>query len=127
MAIVGIGTDIVEIARIRSALERQPGLAKRLLSAKELAVFAVAKEPERFLAKRFAAKEAALKALGTGLQSGMSWHHIEVEHTDLGQPLLRFTAAAQARAAALAVSDQHISLSDEAHYAQAMVVLESRA
>ncbi|RUO38234.1 holo-ACP synthase [Aliidiomarina shirensis] len=126
MAIVGIGTDIVEIARIRLALQRQPALAKRLLTASEHDAFSAAKEPERYLAKRFAAKEAALKALGTGLQNGMSWQHIEVSHTSLGQPLLVFTHAAESLAKELAVSHQHLSLSDEAHYAQAMVILESR-
>lgn len=126
MAIVGIGTDIVEIERIRGALQRQPSLAKRLLTLTEYAEFTAANEPERYLAKRFAAKEAALKALGTGLQNGMSWQHIEIGHTDLGQPLIVFRQAADALAKELLVSHHHLSVSDEAHYAQAVVVLESR-
>ena len=126
MAIVGIGTDIVEIERIRVALKRQPALAKRLLTQPELAEFIATKEPERYLAKRFAAKEAALKALGTGLQNGMSWRHIEIAHTELGQPLLIFTQAAEQLAIELSVNHKHLSLSDEAHYAQAMVILEHR-
>ena len=125
MAIVGIGTDIVEIVRIEQALQRQPGLVKRLLTDNEQAEFANAKQPGRFLAKRFAAKEAGLKALGIGLQNGMSWQHLEIGHTPLGQPLLHFSGAAQERAVQLQVANSHLSLSDEAHYAQAMVVLES--
>ncbi|EGN75685.1 phosphopantetheinyl protein transferase [Idiomarina sp. A28L] len=126
MAIVGIGTDIVEIERIRRALQRQPGLAKRLLTPTEHKEFIAASEPERYLAKRFAAKEAALKALGTGLQNGMSWQHIEIGHTSLGQPLLVFMQVADTLAKELLISHHHLSLSDEAHYAQAMVVLECR-
>ena len=125
MAIVGIGTDIVEIERIEQAIQRQPGLVKRLLTVNEQVAFADAKHPERFLAKRFAAKEAGLKALGIGLQNGMSWQHLEIGHTPLGQPLLTFSGAAKERASQLQVSHSHLSLSDEAHYAQAMVVLES--
>ena len=68
MAIIGIGTDIVEIARIRAQRERiGDKLAKRILTDAEYAVYLQSSLPERFLAKRFAAKEAAAKALGTGI------------------------------------------------------------
>lgn len=124
MAIVGVGTDIVEIARIRQALARQPALAKRLLTANEQALMAAAKQPERYLAKRFAAKEAALKALGTGLQNGLSWQHIEISNNELGRPVLSFSAQALALASSLGVTQTHVSLSDEVDYAQAFVILE---
>ncbi|TRW49604.1 holo-ACP synthase [Aliidiomarina halalkaliphila] len=125
MAILGIGTDIIEIARIQAALERQPGFAQRVLTTDELAEMESVRFPERFLAKRFAAKEAALKALGTGLAQGIRWQDIEIGHTESGQPTLHFSGEAENRAKQLGVLYQHISLSDEAHYAQAMVVLES--
>lgn len=125
MAIVGIGTDIIEIARIQAAFERQPGFAQRVLTTDELAEMDNARFPERFLAKRFAAKEATLKALGTGLAQGLRWHDIEIGHTQSGQPTLNLSGSAKLRAEQLGVLRQHISLSDEAHYAQAMVVLES--
>ena len=65
--IAGFGTDIVEVARIEQALDRTPALARRILTPAELDVFSAAREPARFLAKRFAAKEACVKALGTGI------------------------------------------------------------
>ncbi|MCH8491777.1 MAG: holo-ACP synthase [Idiomarina sp.] len=125
MAIAGIGTDIVEIARIEKAVARQPRLVTRLLTEAEQQAYAVATHPVRYLAKRFAAKEAALKALGTGLQNGLSWQHIEISNTPLGQPRLTFSGVAEQRAKELQVHAIHLSLSDEANYAQAMVVLES--
>lgn len=125
MAIVGIGTDIVEISRIENAVARQPRLVQRLLTAAEQQTYADVTHPVRYLAKRFAAKEAALKALGTGLQNGLSWQHIEISNTSLGQPTLSFSGVAKQRANELQVHAIHLSLSDEAHYAQAMVVLES--
>ncbi|MCH8501760.1 MAG: holo-ACP synthase [Aliidiomarina sp.] len=124
MAIIGVGTDIVEIARLRQALERQPALAQRLLTSREQALMLASKQPERYLAKRFAAKEAALKALGTGLQNGLSWQHIEISNDALGRPLLAFSENALALADSLGVTQAHVSLSDEVDYAQAFVILE---
>ncbi|WP_194755804.1 holo-ACP synthase [Aliidiomarina indica] len=125
MAILGIGTDIIEIARIKAAMEKQPGFAQRVLTDNEMAEMDAVRFPERFLAKRFAAKEAALKALGTGLAQGIRWQELEIGHTDAGQPILRLFGEAARHANTLGVQHSHISLSDEAHYAQAMVVLES--
>jgi|SRR5690554_2457308 len=119
----GIGTDIVQIKRITTAVERQAGFAARILTPRELEQFQAAREPARLLAKRFAAKEACLKALGTGLAQGMSWQDIEISHTDLGQPLLVLTGAAKARADALGVQNTNVSISDEMDYAIAFVVL----
>lgn len=126
MAIIGVGTDIVEIERLRQALVRQPALAKRLLTHNEQALMQAAKQPERYLAKRFAAKEAALKALGTGLQNGLSWQHIEITNNDLGRPQLNFSGQALALADQLGVINTHLSLRDEVDYAQAFVILEGR-
>lgn len=123
--IVGIGTDIVDVGRIEAMLERRgEALGRRLLSVAEFEAFKVHPAPARFLAKRFAAKEAALKALGTGLRNGMRWADISVVHDALGKPALHLEGAAQQRAGALAVSACHLSVSDEQHYALAFVVLE---
>lgn len=125
--IVGIGTDIVDVGRIEAMLGRRgEALAQRLLSATELDAFKVHPAPARFLAKRFAAKEAALKALGTGLRNGIRWADISVAHDALGKPGLCLDGAAQQRAESLGVSACHLSVSDEQRYAVAFVILERR-
>ncbi|WP_137168012.1 holo-ACP synthase [Salinimonas lutimaris] len=124
MAIVGMGTDIVEIVRLEQALARSDKLARRVLTAPELAIFEQHKEPARYLAKRFAAKEAAVKALGTGIGNGISWHHLCVGNHDSGAPFLTFSGEFALRCDALGVSHSHLSISDEQHYAVATVILE---
>ncbi len=125
--IVGIGTDLLEVERMVKALARTPGLAKRILTPLEQQQFGLAKQPARFLAKRFAAKEAAVKALGTGIGRGISWQHIEISHDALGKPLLQFSGAALQHAEALQVAGVHLSYSDEQAYVVAFVVLETLA
>ena len=123
--IVGIGTDIIEVARIEEMLARRgQALASRLLSESELQGFAAHHTPARFLAKRFAAKEATLKALGTGLRNGMRWTDISVGHDALGKPLLALSGAARQHFDSLGASHAHISLSDERHYVVALVIIE---
>ena len=122
--IVGIGTDIVAIARIATALERTPGLAKRILTPAELAQFNASSQPERFLAKRFAAKEAGVKALGTGIGNGVGWQHLEVSHNELGRPLLDVSSTAAERAKELGITYWHLSYSDETDYVVAQVIAE---
>ncbi|MGX5914284.1 holo-ACP synthase [Aliidiomarina sp. Khilg15.8] len=124
MAIVGIGTDIVSIARIEKALSRNSEFAERVLTPAEMQEFAAAPKPAAFLAKRFAAKEAAAKALGTGIGE-VSFQHIYVDHTAAGQPLLRLFDNADAQAGILGARSFHISISDEREFAIAYVVLES--
>jgi holo-[acyl-carrier protein] synthase len=121
--ITGIGTDIVEIDRMRNAWARRGmGLARRLLSDSELTALQGQTDPTRFLAKRFAAKEAFLKALGTGLRRGMRWTDMSVINDLDGKPILRLAGAA-----AQLVGDRrcHLSLTDERHYAVAFVIIES--
>ncbi|MFK3977114.1 holo-ACP synthase [Shewanella vesiculosa] len=126
MAIVGIGTDIVEIARIGEQRQRLGDrLAKRVLTESELVTYLQSKQPERFLAKRFAAKEAAAKALGTGIGRGVSFQHIHIDNDANGAPLIRFTDGALARLEQLSGRCGFISIADEQHYAVATVVLES--
>ena len=122
--IVGIGTDIVAIGRIATALERTPGLAKRILTPVELEQYNASSQPVRFLAKRFAAKEAGVKALGTGIGNGVGWQHLEVSHNELGRPLLSLSSTAAERAAELGITHWHLSYSDEVDYVVAQVIAE---
>lgn len=124
MIIAGIGTDLVEIARLTGALERHgERFGERILGAQEQVDWRRADCSPRFLAKRFAAKEAAAKALGTGFRNGVRFADIQVIHDDLGKPYLDFTAAAAARAAELGVIQSELSITDERAYALAFVVL----
>lgn len=123
--ILGIGTDLLDIRRIAKALERTPRLSDRILSPAEQQQFAEAKNPVNFLAKRFAAKEAAVKALGTGIGRGISWQHFEVSHDALGRPLLTLSGNAQQKAIELGMVRFHLSYSDEQDHVVAFVVAES--
>lgn len=123
----GIGTDLVDIRRLEKIWAKKSGLAfaQKILTPLELEQLEATRYPARFLAKRFAAKEAALKALGTGLAQGMSWQQLEITATELGQPLLNFSGVALARAQELGATSWHLSLSDEQEYALAFVILSS--
>ena len=125
MAIAGLGTDIIEIARLSSSSHMSERLAKRVLTSNEWRQFNEHKMPERFLAKRFAAKEAAVKALGTGIGNGISWQHIEVRNNTLGAPELVFSGEFAAQCKARGITRSVVSISDEQHYAVATVILES--
>ncbi|MEQ5801877.1 holo-ACP synthase [Halomonas sp. H10-9-1] len=125
--IVGIGTDIARVARFEAALSRRgERLSERLLGAVERERFQAQAQarPAAFLAKRFAAKEAFVKALGTGLRNGMRWTEIQVVNDTLGRPSLLLAGRAHELARAAGVRATHLSLSDEAEFAVAFVVLE---
>jgi holo-[acyl-carrier protein] synthase len=125
--IFGIGTDIVRVARMEKSLVRHgERLARRILTEEELAEFAAAPRPAQFLAKRFAAKEAAAKALGYGFRDGLSLRHIGVGHDPRGKPVLCFEGRARELVAELGVGESFISLADEAEYAVAFVTLLRR-
>lgn len=124
MSIVGIGTDIVSVQRIQQVLVRNPDFAKRVLTAEEMARYNSNSKPVSYLAKRWAAKEAAAKALGTGIGK-VSFQHILIDRNDAGQPLLKFSDAAQNRAEQLNAHHFHVSISDEQDYAIAYVVLSA--
>lgn len=122
--IYGIGTDIVTIARMREVLMRHgERFARRLLHPAERAAYVAAREPARFLAKRFAAKEAFAKALGTGLLPPATLGAIGVGHDELGKPLYLFDAALAAHLAGLGVC-AHLSISDEREHVVAFAILE---
>jgi holo-[acyl-carrier protein] synthase len=123
--IVGIGTDIVSVARMASCLKRfGPRFAWRILADEEQREFAEAPHQDRFLAKRFAAKEAVAKALGTGFRNGLRLRDVRVAHNELGQPELRFTPQATETLQRQGIARCFVSISDEHDYATAFVVLE---
>ncbi|MBI4695961.1 MAG: holo-ACP synthase [Gammaproteobacteria bacterium] len=124
--IYGVGTDIVEVARIRRVWsEYGVRFARRILGPNELVRFESTKDPVRFLALRFAAKEATSKALGTGFRRGVSPRRIEVVNDAAGKPDLQCHGAVAALFEEFRIAGSHISLSDERDYAIAFVVLET--
>ncbi|MCL1078314.1 holo-ACP synthase [Parashewanella spongiae] len=126
MAIIGLGTDIVEIARITAHVERGGDkLAKRVLTPVELNIYQQHSQANRYLAKRFAAKEAAAKALGTGIGRGVSFQHIHISNNMEGTPLISFTDGAHERLVSLGGSSASISIADEKNYAVSTVIIES--
>lgn len=124
--IFGIGTDLVDIARIEQAYARhgQRFLA-RMLGPDELAGFVDDANSARFLAKRWAAKEAFAKALGTGIRPPVSLASIQICHDAAGRPLLQLDAAVLAHMQALGAGRAHLSLSDERQQALAFVLIEA--
>lgn len=126
--IFGIGTDIVQVDRMQKLLDEHGSrFAHRVLAEWEWADFEDTAKPAHFLAKRFAAKEATAKALGTGFRYGMSLKHIGVKHTDEGKPVLSLEAKAAELAATRNISAMHISIADEIDYAVAYVILTSES
>lgn len=122
--IVGIGTDIAAVARLQGLYDRHAQAAlERLLAPEEFAEFERAPDKGRFLAKRFAAKEAFAKALGTGLRPPALLPNIAIGHDDLGKPMLRYAPELAALVAERGLT-AHLSISDERDYAVAFVVLE---
>jgi holo-[acyl-carrier protein] synthase len=114
--IVGVGIDVVDIARFEQSLTRSPGLAVRLFTEGERGL------PPRSLAARFAAKEALAKALGA--PRGLLWTDAEIVVSPVGRPHLRVAGTVAAAAAQLGVSSWHLSLSHDAGIASAVVIAE---
>jgi holo-[acyl-carrier protein] synthase len=123
--IYGIGTDVVEIGRIEKALERWgERFAERILCPPELARFKKHKQPVAYLAKRFAAKEAFTKALGTGIRAPANWHGVWVVNHRSGKPQLEFSAALAELLRSRGIRRSHLTLTDERGMAAATVILE---
>ena len=123
--IYGVGTDVVEIGRIEKALERfGERFARRILCDPELKRFAAHRLPANYLAKRFAAKEAFTKALGTGIHAPANWHGVWVRNLPSGKPTLEFSDSLKVFLEKKGVTQAHLSLSDEKGVAFATVILE---
>jgi holo-[acyl-carrier protein] synthase len=128
--IVGIGSDLSDIRRVAQSLERfGERFTQRLFTDVERARSERRGDPAASYAKRFAAKEACAKALGTGMRHGVFWRDMGVVNLRSGQPTMALTGGAKARLDALLppghVARIHLSLTDEVPYAQAFVVIEA--
>ncbi len=122
--IIGLGTDITELARIRTAYERfREHFLCKILTDRERTLLPA--NSIAYIAGRFAAKEAAVKALGTGFSMGIAFTHIEVLRTPQGQPLLQLLGPARTRADVLGVRTSHVSISHGRDTAVAVVILEA--
>ena len=124
--IYGIGTDIVASSRFQRFLdENNTALLERLFTLSEREMCCKRKDASSCLAARFAAKEAFLKALGTGLRDGISWQDIEVSNNNLGKPELNLSEKAAELSHVQNLTGIHLSLSHDSGHAVAMVVLET--
>jgi holo-[acyl-carrier protein] synthase len=123
--IYGIGTDLIEIPRIAKALERfGERFALRILCEPEMRRYREHRKPVAYLAKRFAAKEAFTKALGTGIKAPANWHGVWVKNLPSGKPVLEYSVALRSLLEKRGVTGAHLSLSDEREMAFATVILE---
>ena len=121
--IIGVGIDVVPVARFAQAMARTPSMASRLFTPAELLTGHGEPRTAESLAARFAAKEALAKALGAG--GGMHWTDAEVRTDGSGRPSLVVTGTVAARAASLGVTRWHVSLSHDGGIASATVIAES--
>src|SRR5438270_1643569 len=122
--ILGVGIDIIEVARIRASHEKfGERFLNRILRAAEIAYSLSHRDPAPFLAARFAAKEAVSKAFGTGIGKHMGWRDIEVRRKETGEPFIVLHGDAQAFANALNVTATLVSLSHSDNYSVANAVL----
>ncbi|MGD6858506.1 MAG: holo-ACP synthase [Enterobacteriaceae bacterium] len=123
--IIGIGTDLVEISRIKNVILRKKNkFIKYVLSNFEYKEYSISKFPVRFIAKRFAIKEATLKAFGIGLRNGISFKQLEIFHNYLGKPFLRFFEKSKNLLKELKINSVHITLSDTKKYVCSTVIFE---
>jgi holo-[acyl-carrier protein] synthase len=126
--ILGIGTDLCDVGRIERALERfGERFAERILVASELERFRRHRNRAAYLAKRFAAKEAFSKALGTGIRFPVNWHNVWVENERSGKPSLKFSRSLATFLRKRGIANVYVSLSDEIGMACAFVVVEGAA
>ncbi|HWR30485.1 MAG TPA: holo-ACP synthase [Negativicutes bacterium] len=121
--VVGIGIDLVEIHRMKQAIERPAFVQRVFTPAEEAYCSGRGRQNASSFAARFAAKEAAMKALGTGLSGGGTWQDIEVLPNEQGKPVMQLTGFFGQLAKELGVSRIHVSLSHAQEYATAQVLL----
>ena len=119
----GIGVDIVSVSRIKEALERNEGFAERILTELEVQRMHEVAQKAHFVAKRFAAKEAVVKALGNGIGNGIDWHQIEVSNDEKGAPLVKLKGRALELMHEKGGTECLLSLSDEHENAIAFAIL----
>jgi holo-[acyl-carrier protein] synthase len=125
--IYGIGTDIIEVARIEKVMLRDIGFRDKIFTPGEIEYCETKKYKFQHYAARFSAKEAFLKALGTGWRFGVRFADIDIFHDELGKPHIRVTGIAKELTDRLSVSKIHVSLSHLKEMATAIVIIETEA
>ena len=124
--VLGLGTDLIEIERIQQSLDRfGERFTQKVFTAGEIMYCERKKQSAESFASRFAAKEAAAKALGTGISRGIQWKEIEVRRAPGERPTLHLTGRAAERAASMGVTNLHLSLTHSRDVAMAVVVAEN--
>lgn len=123
--IIGIGIDIIDVVRIDRQLKSAQGLQDDLFTPGEINYCRSKRDAAQFFAARFAAKEAFLKALGSGQRDGIAFGDVEVVNDTLGKPGLVLHRAALEKAKNIGITHMHLSLSHIKDYATAMVTLET--
>jgi holo-[acyl-carrier protein] synthase len=122
--VIAVGTDILRVARIDDVVERLgERFVQRILAPPEVEEYRVSSQPNRLLAKRFAAKEAIAKALGTGIGRGVSWQDMLILHDDNGAPRVVLSGGALEVAGARGGNRVELSLADELEYVVAFAIL----
>ena len=122
--IYGIGTDIIEVARIEKAMGRDIGFRDKIFTPGEIAYCEPKRNKYQHYAARFSAKEAFLKAIGTGWRFGIRFADIDIYHDELGKPFINATGKAKELITALSISKIYVSLSHLKELATAIVILE---
>lgn len=124
--IYGIGTDIVEMSRMESTWARfGERFARRILMEEEMQLFRKSKQPARFLAMRFAGKEATVKAMGTGFAHGVWLRDVGITSSPWGRPLIIWSERGQRVCDELGIGKGHVSLTDDAGLVMAFAVVET--
>ena len=122
--IYGTGIDIIEVSRIKSVMERDIGFREKIFTPGEIAYCETQKHKYENYAARFSAKEAFLKAIGTGWRFGIRFADIDVYHDEYGKPLIKLTGKAEQLAKDEGISKIHVSLSHLKEMATAIVIVE---
>ncbi|MCU0589619.1 MAG: holo-ACP synthase [Syntrophobacteraceae bacterium] len=126
MAIYGVGIDLIRVDRLESSLARWGGrFEKRVFTRAELEACAGRRRRASCLAMRFAAKEAFVKALGTGMRAPVTWCDVEVRSSALGKPFIVLSERAAEYCARLGLHAWHVSLTDDGDYGAAVVMIET--
>jgi len=126
--IFGVGTDLVELSRVESIFQRfGEHFARRILMDAELELFARSKDPVRFLAMRFAGKEATVKAMGTGFAHGVWLRDVGILNNDWGRPVIVWSERGRRVCERLGIGAGHVSLTDDAGLVLAFAVVETAA
>jgi len=120
----GVGTDIIEVDRIRKFIAKGDAFKERVWTPKEIKYCDSHRDPAPFYAARFSAKEAFVKAMGTGFIKGIGFNEIEIYHDELNKPLIRLSGKAKECADSLGITEIHLSISHVKDWANAIAVLE---